>query len=492
MAPLANQSRIKYTPVQSEDNGVLDGRPPSPSNSATTSNGEVIYTPSVSDSHSVTKKEAVAEEDYASESDVLLDSPPPEYQDVVGASGTPVEVKKGEENPPGAANDDAEAGCRKARRRGCCGRIRERPRHCRSAKKRICFIIFKVFFVLALVGLVVQLVCQNKKKQHHQHHNDHLGQDSSTNNREILIHKSSDGIWGRYPLYDLLSLSTRSGSIAVEVIPQPADPNDPAKPAKLILNTRSGSISVHFRTPGSDSWHGKHHGGFRGTFKHEFERFKKEMKSAWREIQHMLEHSLDTRSEGEEDSTTSTAAATPIPARPYEIEIHTRSGKITANVAFSSSVHLSAHSGSIDARLTPLVFRDLPTTTANISIATTTRSGSTHLMLAEPLISGTAARTAEVAVAEAVHAAHGSGSVRVSYPRSWAGRVRARSGSGAVRVGGADVFVSATGRREAEGVKKVNERQSARSRWWGSEGMDVEVSGRTSGDVEFWVREEWE
>ena len=41
-----------------------------------------------------------------------------------------------------------------------------------------------------------------------------------------LVENTHDAIWGRFPLYDLLSLTTTSGSIAVTIDPQPADPDN--------------------------------------------------------------------------------------------------------------------------------------------------------------------------------------------------------------------------------------------------------------------------
>ena len=42
----------------------------------------------------------------------------------------------------------------------------------------------------------------------------------SPQNREIVRETGSRSIWGRYPLYDLLSLKTTSGSSVVTVEPQ--------------------------------------------------------------------------------------------------------------------------------------------------------------------------------------------------------------------------------------------------------------------------------
>lgn len=66
---------------------------------------------------------------------------------------------------------------------------------------------------------------------------------STTRTREIIIHSSSGSVTGAYPLYDLLSITTLSGSIAISYFPKNSSDSDP-KPASLVLGTSSGSIRV--------------------------------------------------------------------------------------------------------------------------------------------------------------------------------------------------------------------------------------------------------
>lgn len=67
--------------------------------------------------------------------------------------------------------------------------------------------------------------------------------------RETIVTKDFKSIVERYPLFDLLSLSTASGSIDVTVIPQRADDQNPGNPAHLRIRTKSGSITVSFAVP---------------------------------------------------------------------------------------------------------------------------------------------------------------------------------------------------------------------------------------------------
>ncbi|KAH8590905.1 hypothetical protein B0O99DRAFT_744962 [Bisporella sp. PMI_857] len=68
--------------------------------------------------------------------------------------------------------------------------------------------------------------------------------DYSFASRSIEIETTSGSISGLYPLYDLLSFKTISGSVQVGVIPQGIDEARPA-PASLAVKSYSSSINVH-------------------------------------------------------------------------------------------------------------------------------------------------------------------------------------------------------------------------------------------------------
>lgn len=61
------------------------------------------------------------------------------------------------------------------------------------------------------------------------------------NPRETNIHLTSGSVSGSYPLYDVLDISTISGSIDIDVEPKDAD-EDNVQPAILRLSSKSGSI----------------------------------------------------------------------------------------------------------------------------------------------------------------------------------------------------------------------------------------------------------
>lgn len=60
--------------------------------------------------------------------------------------------------------------------------------------------------------------------------------------RSIVISEMSNSVAGTFVLYDLLSISTMSGSIEITIVPHPASSSK--APAELRLNTVSGSIKV--------------------------------------------------------------------------------------------------------------------------------------------------------------------------------------------------------------------------------------------------------
>ena len=61
------------------------------------------------------------------------------------------------------------------------------------------------------------------------------------NSRETNIHLTSGSVSGSYPLYDILDISTVSGSIDIDVDPKAAE-EDSVQPAVLRLSSKSGSI----------------------------------------------------------------------------------------------------------------------------------------------------------------------------------------------------------------------------------------------------------
>ncbi len=67
------------------------------------------------------------------------------------------------------------------------------------------------------------------------------------NSRETVIDVSSGSVTGSYPLYDFLSIHTKSGSIDVTIDPKAAS-KDNVKPAVLRLTSNSGSVRARTST----------------------------------------------------------------------------------------------------------------------------------------------------------------------------------------------------------------------------------------------------
>ncbi|KAJ9283316.1 hypothetical protein DTO021C3_9090 [Paecilomyces variotii] len=286
--------------------------------------------------------------------------------------------------------------------------------------------------------------------------------------REIVIKKGSESIWGRWPLYDLLSLSTDSGSITVNIDPQPADPEHPDKPARIVLKSVSGSIVVSFSSPQAASMP-----------EVDMQMDVDELKAA-----HGDDAVIDKHRGGHRND----ASSGHLPARPYELEIQTVSGSIYGRFVFSKSASLQTESGSINGVLIPVVYDDLPST---ISLSTATVSGHHHIRVTEPFLVSKSHTTPQkhrrvVDHATASHISHGSGNINVAYPPSWAGNVSASSVSGSIHLQGKGLKIIEQSRSHAVGTKEPSDDQEAR--WWGGQGdMKVSVGSEGSGSVNFVV-----
>lgn len=261
----------------------------------------------------------------------------------------------------------------------------------------------------------------------------------SPQKREIIVNNGHKAITGRYPLFELLSLSTTSGAISVAVVPQPADPMNPDEPARLRIRSQSGSISVSFTAPAVASVP-------------ELERQMVEC-AEYGNGKYQNPHTL--------------------PLRPYEIEIETDSGTISGRFIVSTSVHLSTKSGSINANLIPIV-SDLE---QSVSILTQTTSGSQQIHLTNPVYLYSSQRDgsrSSATRAPAAHFSHGGGSMQIRYPSDWIGIVRAPPGSGSTSLVGQGMNVVRREDGSVEGCINGN----GRGDWWGASGMDVSLGSR--------------
>lgn len=325
-------------------------------------------------------------------------------------------------------------------------------------------------------------------------------------------------LWGKYPLFDELSLSTTSGNIGVTVIPQPADPANPDEPARLRVRSDSGSITVAFSSPEaarlpelqtaiemaeldsemsadcSDD-HETHVRRSRRSRKQKDckakTRNKNKCQCKCKDKSKSKNRKYCNKHKNPPDELTQD-----LPSRPYIIDIETQSGSIAGRFLFSRSINLSADSGSITANLIPLVYSNETIHSQNVSIQTQTNAGSQQVCLTEPIFIGSSAGSGSVdrnlypPVPESdtsgflyPRASHTSemGSMHISYPKQWAGKVHGESG-GSIVLGGQGLQVkerdgTVDGRKEAE--------DEPEGKWWGGK-MDVSLASE-EGSILFFV-----
>ena len=272
-------------------------------------------------------------------------------------------------------------------------------------------------------------------------------QDNFSLTREIVVKMDSESIVGRYPLFDLLSLSAASGGIAVTVIPQRADYQNPGNPAHLRIRTKSGSITVSFAVP--------------ETIFPSDNNFKLN-------INHHVEYC---------------SVRQPFQFRPYEIDVETESGSISGQFIFSTSAQLSSDSGGISASLVPIIrladHRGVSddgnnnTQTYNASIVTSTNSGSPDIHLADPCFVNSPARfwheypNLQFLLAQARHITH-DGSLNIAYPQAWAGHAHAHTGGGSIHFGGRNLNVTMNEDGSADGFKREGRKE------WGEMNVPLE------------------
>lgn len=139
--------------------------------------------------------------------------------------------------------------------------------------------------------------------------------------RETRISVGAGSVYGHYNLRDLLSISTQSGSISVDVTPQDAAKDD-EKPATLDISSKSGSIGVQM--PPRDS-------------------------------------------------------ATSLPKRDYRTIINTYVGSISGSYIHGSKTELESKSGSINADILPYSADDYTST-----LSTFTSTGMSTIRLQSP------------------------------------------------------------------------------------------------------------
>ena len=192
------------------------------------------------------------------------------------------------------------------------------------------------------------------------------------NPRRIEIYTGSGSVSGTYPLYDLLKITTHSGSISVDVDPQEASRSKP-KPAVLELHSMSGRVSVN--TP-------------------------------------MLA------------ATNKSAMASTIPSRDYQTQISSGSGGLHATLIHGSRTTMTSSAGSVTAALSP---QGPPEEESYLY--TKTQSGSTDIAVL-PSISHPGKPMRQFYG----DYRYLSGSLKIRYPEEWEGKVDGQTVTGSISV----------------------------------------------------------
>ncbi|RJE26444.1 hypothetical protein PHISCL_01245 [Aspergillus sclerotialis] len=336
--------------------------------------------------------------------------------------------------------------------------------------------------------------------------------------REITVDNGHQSLWGKYPLFDQLSLSTTSGNIGVTVIPQPADPANPDEPARLRIRSESGSITVAFSSPEAarlpelqmaiemaelDSEMSVDRDNDDETHVQRRSRRSRKQKDCKGKTRNKNKCKCKCKNKSKNRKYCNKHKDTPdkltqdLPSRPYIIDIETQSGSIAGRFLFSRSINLSTNGGSITANLIPLVYSNETIHSQNVSIQTQTKAGSQQVCLTEPIFIGNSAGSGFVdrnlypPVPESdtssflyPRSSHTSkmGSMHISYPKQWAGNVHAES-EGSIFLGGQGLEVkegdgTVDGRKEAEDGPESG-------KWWGGK-MDVSLTSE-GGSILFFV-----
>ena len=214
---------------------------------------------------------------------------------------------------------------------------------------------------------------------------------SVNNYREVIIKTVSGSINGAFPLYDLLSIASVSGTINIDLEPKEAAENAPL-PAQLHMETVSGTIYVN--TPA--------------------------IIRAGRDFPYGL-----------------------IPDREYRVFISSTSGSQYVSLIHGSETILHSVSGTVHATLSPY---GSPSTKSNIDVVTksasvevTVLSSISHPGQAMKNLHGTYKRL--------------SGSLKVTYPGEWEGEIEGRTLSGSLHTAWPGLTIIRDGRTGGSGYR---------------------------------------
>ncbi|KAI1815043.1 hypothetical protein GGS20DRAFT_363351 [Poronia punctata] len=203
--------------------------------------------------------------------------------------------------------------------------------------------------------------------------------------RIIQVSTTSGNIGGVWPLYDMLSLQSKSGRIKVSITPQ-AELETAPKPAELYMRTISGSISA----------------------------------------------------------TQPVNNAAQFPLRDYLVDIKSTSGNVHATLAFSSEATIRTTSSAITLELLPILDTDKSTPEKSAELETITTSGALAIQILEPIFfSGNSKTLSSTQTLDNLESTHKStsGNINLRYPQSWEGTLYASTTSGKLSAEGKDLKI---------------------------------------------------
>ncbi|KAJ9607431.1 hypothetical protein H2200_008504 [Cladophialophora chaetospira] len=215
--------------------------------------------------------------------------------------------------------------------------------------------------------------------------------------REHREHETYRSISGTYQLYDLLDLSTTSGSITVTIEVQPG-----TKPAVLRLASTAGSVHVRMTSGG-------------GLFKKSF---------------------------------ISDAAR----SRVVKSDISTSAGSVSGDIVHGNggSAAIATNAGSINLSIYTVGVSELD---AQSNLSTVTNQGSQHIKVYSGVTN-----TEPIRAMSASHTVRGSGSMNIDYPNEWEGTVHVTGyGSGSIGASGRGLVVRKESSHELYGYKGSKE-----------------------------------
>lgn len=278
----------------------------------------------------------------------------------------------------------------------------------------------------------------------------------SPSSRRIVVRESSKSISGSYPLYDLLSIYTGSGSISVSVAPHSASSKDPSQPASLELKSNSGSVHATLLEAlaeldlgadgpaSSDSPPPPYSAAINYDDDAGY--------GSGADGRHVLEEKCT------EKSPCNPSTRSGFPSREYSTTVSTRSGSISGSFPLGTFTELDTGSGS----LSNVELFVMPVNASSPRrLRTVSPSGSQSIRIVDDNLWRVAGE--EEAWWEGMVSRHESlsGSISVEYPDSWEGTIEVETGAGSINIRGKGVQIIRQGegrviaRKGKEGGGKV-------------------------------------